>query len=165
MNESARRVAARWISASVQISDKTLTKRYQSPHHDPQAVARVEAVLARIPTKFTSGLREIVIFPPERGSFYVGTGADGEYQSNTRTVMVSAEPRLDSIEGILAHEIGHHVADHLLSTEQRIHLQQALGARTEDWNEDFASCFGFFYSGRQAQARRYETSFQVLMSL
>lgn len=158
-------VARLWRHAT-QVTDKTHTTRYLSPNHDPDLVHRVETALAKIPADLRSGLREVVIFPPERASLYVGPGADGEYQANARTVMVSATPRLDSIEGIVAHEVGHHVADHILAQEARVHLQQVLGARTEDWNEDFASCFGFYFSGRRTEAEReFPVSFEILRPL
>lgn len=147
------------------IRDLTKTKRYTSPNHDPGAVREVEAVLRRIPGRFVEGVREINLFPPEKASFYVDRGSDGEYQPNTRLVFVSARPSLGTVGGITAHELGHHVADHILTAEQRGELQEKVGYRSEDWSEDFASCFGFYFEGKPSIASRYPHSYRLLMDL
>lgn len=135
---------------------------------------RAERVIAAIPSVWTTTLREIVIFPPERQSLYTAPGSWAQY-FNDGTIHVAAKeyPEERGFAAVLAHEIGHHVYAQLPGEVRREIAAAFPRVRYGDnasEDEAFAYAFGLYFGDHPITAeatfpREYEILLSILRSV
>lgn len=121
-------------------------------------------MLRKVPPHLLQGLREVFLFPPERSSMYLSVPGHGAEHSRG-TIYLPADKNWVGFltwEEAFFHEVGHSVHDHVLSGDQQAFLIEKVGWGLE-WKEDFASCFGAYFAGQKARARKQHPHSHVVL--